>query len=145
MGLRPSCLVQPEELTHLPLSPHSRQEKHLGGSESSLASGLLQPVASGGSAPKHLTGSLAVPGTDRLHNCFPWGQEGTRPRRVVAPVCHPPSPGQTLPHPLVFPFRRSRPNLSQTELIYFSCGLALGGAREQHVITLSKYYSSAEN
>lgn len=31
-----------------------------------------------------------------------------------------------------------------TELIYFSRGLALGGVREQHVITLSKYYCSAE-
>lgn len=94
-------------------------------------------------ASDRLPGSLGNCLLAQLFSLGPGGNEATESGSAcLSPSL--PRPNSPLPISL-FPFRRSRPNLSQTELIYFSCGLALGGAREQHVITLSKYYSSAEN
>lgn len=52
----------------------------------------------------------------------------------------------TLPYPLVSSRSTDAdPNCHTAELIYSSCGLALTGVEEQHVITLCKFYNSTEN
>lgn len=57
-----------------------------------------------------------------------------------------PHPGQTFLPPIsLFPSLGPGPICHTAEMIYFSCGLALSGVREQHVITLSKYYNSTES
>lgn len=63
-----------------------------------------------------------------------------------APTCHPSLPRPTLPYPLVsFHSTDADLNCHTAELIYSSCGLALAGVEEQHVITLCKFYNSTEN